>query len=571
MSPEPVEKCDANARPVGLLRVAGRGGREAVYNGIMTSSAFNPSKELEVLRALLATERSARLASEQRAAKLLSRTLDLDAQIAHMKLTIAKLQRAQYGRSSERGSKLIEQMELQLADLVETAVAGKTAVALTMPAPAPEPNGEPAAQKPARRALPARLPRERVVQPAAAACPCCGGHLRKLGEDITETLEHVPAQWKVIQHVREKFSCRTCEKITQAPAPSHPIARGRAGPELLAHVLFSKYRAHLPLNRQSDMYAAEGIELDVSTLADWVGACAATLKPLVDEIEKHVMAAERLHIDDTTVPVMARNACTTGRLWTYVRDDAPFGGSAAPAALFYYSPDRGGEHPEKHLATYSGIVQADAYSGYNGLYVEGRKPGLITEASCWSHGRRKFYELADLQRAPVAIEAVRRIDVLFAIEREINGRTPSERRAVRQERSKPLVDDLEKWLRDERQKLSSKSPVAKAIAYSLRRWSSFVRFLDDGRICLSNNAAERAVRGIAVGRRNWTFCGSDAGGQRAAAIYTLIETCKLCGVDARAWLADVLARLADHPARRITELLPWNWQAARVAAATQAA
>ena len=561
MSRTPLENCDSNAFDGGLLHAARRDGREAVYTVTMTPTASNPATELDALRALLA-------ASELRAVKAESRVLDLDAQIAHMKLMIAKLQRAEHGRSSERGSKLIDQMELQLADLVETATAAKTAAALA--APTPEPDAAPAPQKPARRALPARLPRERVVQPAASACPCCGGHLRKLGEDITETLEHVPAQWKVIQHVRETFSCRSCEKITQAPAPSHPIARGRAGPQLLAHVLFSKYRAHLPLNRQSDMYAAEGIDLDVSTLADWVGACAATLKPLVDEIEKHVLAAERLHIDDTTVPVMAKNACTTGRLWTYVRDDAPFGGSAAPAALFYYSPDRGGTHPEKHLATYSGIVQADAYSGYNGLYIEGRKPGLITEASCWAHGRRKFYELADLQRAPVAIEAVRRIDALFAIEREINGQPPDQRRAVRQERSKPLVDDLEKWLREERQKLSSKSPVAKAIAYSLRRWTAFTRFLDDGRICLSNNAAERAVRGIAVGRRNWTFCGSDAGGQRAAAIYTLIETCKLNGVDARAWLADVLARLADHSARRISELLPWNWQAARTASAKAA-
>ena len=290
MSLTPPENCDSNAFDGGLLHAARRDGREAVYTVTMMPTASNPATELDALRALLA-------ASELRAAKAESRVLDLDAQIAHMKLMIAKLQRAEHGRSSERGSKLIDQMELQLADLVETAIAAKTAVALA--APTPEPDAAPAPQKPARRALPACLPRERVVQPAASACPCCGGHLRKLGEDITETLEHVPAQWKVIQHVREKFSCRSCEKITQAPAPSHPIARGRAGPQLLAHVLFSKYRAHLPLNRQSDMYAAEGIDLDVSTLADWVGACAATLKPLVNEIEKHVLTAERLHIDDT--------------------------------------------------------------------------------------------------------------------------------------------------------------------------------------------------------------------------------------------------------------------------------
>lgn len=395
--------------------------------------------------------------------------------------------------------------------------------------------------------------------------------MRKLGEDITETLEHVPAQWKVIQHVREKFSCRKCESITQSPAPSHPIARGRAGPQLLAQVLFAKYRAHLPLNRQSDIYANEGVDLDVSTLADWVGACAATLMPLVEEIRKHVFAVHaehgsamrRIHADDTTVPVLARGKTRTGRLWAYVRDDQPFGGHAPPAALFYYSPDRGGEHPARHLAHYAGIMQADAYAGFNGLYVAGRKPGPIIEAACWSHGRRKLFELAELQKAPIAIEAVKRIDALFSIEREINGLSPDQRLAVRRARSKPLVDDLEKWLREERKKLSSKSSLAKAMDYSLKRWTALTRFLDDGRICMSNNAAERAVRGIAVGRRNWTFAGSDTGGARAAVIYTLIETCKLNDIDPRAWLADALARIADHPAKRIAELLPWNWKATR--------
>jgi transposase len=370
----------------------------------------------------------------------------------------------------------------------------------------------------------------------------------------------VPAHWKVVIHVRETFTCRDCEKITETLSPAHPIARGRAGPQLLAEVLFAKYRAHLPLNRQSDIYAKEGVDLDVSTMAGWVGAAAATLMPLVDEIGKHVLAAERLHADDTTVPVLAKGKCTTGRLWTYVRDDRPFSGDAAPAALFYYSPDRAGRHPEKHLACYTGIMQADAYSGYNGLYTEGRKPGPICEAACCAHGRRKFFELADLQKAPVAIEAVRRMDELFAIERDINGQPADHRRQVRQQRSQPLVEALEEWLRGERRKLSSKSPLAKAIDYSLKRWRAFTRFLSDGRIYLSNNAAEGALRGIAVGRKNWTFCGSDSAGQRDAAIYTLIETCNMNGVDARAWLADVLARIADHPAKRISELLPWNWK-----------
>lgn len=304
---------------------------------------------------------------------------------------------------------------------------------------------------------------------------------------------------------------------------------------------------------------SQGIKLDVSTLADWVGACAATLAPIVREIEQHVLAAERIHADDTTVPVLAKGKCDVARLWGYVRDDRPFGGSAAPAVLLHYSRNRCAEHPERHLASYSGFMQADAYSGYNGLYAEGRETGSIVEVACWAHGRRKFFELAELQKAPVAIEAVRRIDELFAIEREINGRTSAERRAVRQERSKPLAT----WFNEQRKKLSSKSDAARAIDYTLKRWQAFTRFLDDGRLCMSNNAAERAVRGIAVGRRNWTFCGSDSGGHRAAAMFTLIETCKLNDVDARAWLANVLARIADHPVSKVADLLPWNWKTAQ--------
>jgi len=370
----------------------------------------------------------------------------------------------------------------------------------------------------------------------------------------------------VIQHVREKFSCRSCESITQPPAPSHPIARGRAGPGLLAQVLFSKYCLHLPLNRQSAAYAREGIELDVSTLADWVGACAATLRPLVEAIRTHVFAAERIHADDTTVPVQAKGKTRTGRLWAYVRDDQPFGGLDPPAAAFFYSPDRGGEHPERHLASYSGLMQADAYAGFNRLYEAARKPGPIIEAACWAHGRRKFFDLARLQKAPIAIEAIERIDALFAIAREINGLSAGQRRAVRNQRSRPLVAELESWLRQQRAKLSRKSETAKATDYSLKRWTALIRFLDDGRLCMSNNAAERAVRCIAVGRKNWTFAGSDEGGHRAAAIYTLIETAKLNDIDPQTWLADVLARLPDYPAKRIADLLPWNWRPQNLAA-----
>ena len=501
---------------------------------------------------MLLAERAVRTAMQ---AEAQARALEIE----KLKFAIARLRHERFGASSERAARLIDQLELQLADLEESAAESEVAAEAALSEAKIEVGGF-ARRKPARRPLPEHLPRERVVYPALSACPCCGGSLRKLGEDVTESLEHVPGSWKVIQHVREKFSCRACAAITQPPAPSHPIARGRAGPGLLAHVLFSKYGLHLPLNRQSAAYAREGIALDVSTLADWVGAAAATLMPLIEAIRVHVLAADRIHADDTTVPVLAKGKTHTGRLWTYVRDDRPFGGPDPPAAIFFYSRDRGGEHPERHLANYAGLMQADAYAGFNRLYEPNRKPGPIIEAACWSHARRKLYELAKLKQAPIAIEAVKRIDALFAVEREINGASPQHRLAVREERSQPLVSALQAYLREQRARLSGKSETARAIDYSLKRWPALTRFLDDGRLCLSNNAAERALRGIAVGRHNWTFAGSDEGARRAAAVYTLIETAKLNGVDPRAWLADILARLLDYPARHIVDLLPWNWQ-----------
>jgi len=514
--------------------------------------------DIETLKAMLLAERATRLVME---AEAKARTLLIE----QMKFIIAKLRHERFGQSSERGA-LLEQLELQLADLEEDASEAEAQAQAAAQAAAASAKIKVESferLRPARRPLPAHLPRERVVHPAPSACPCCGGALHKLGEDVTETLELIPRQWKVIQHVREKFSCRSCEAITQPPAPSHPIARGRAGPGLLAHILFSKYGLHLPLNRQSNTYAREGVELDVSTLADWVGAAAATLMPLILLIRAHVFAAERIHADDTTVPVLAKGKTRTGRLWTYVRDDRPFAGPDPPAAVFFYSPDRGGAHPEQHLAGYAGLMQADAYAGFNKLYEAGRKPGPIVEAACWAHARRKFFDLARLNKAPIAIEAVERIDALFAIEREINGASPQQRLLARNEHTRPLVVELETWLRQQRAKLSAKNETAKAIQYSLKLWGALTRFLDDGRLCMSNNAAERALRGIAVGRHNWTFAGSDNGGRRAAAIYTLIETAKLNDVDPQAWLADVLARLQDHPAKRIDELLPWNWQRER--------
>jgi len=408
--------------------------------------------------------------------------------------------------------------------------------------------------------LPAHLPRERVVIAAPAACPCCGGRLAKLGEDVTETLEVVPRQWKVIQTVRERFSCRSCESITQPPAPFHPIARGRAGPNLLAMILEAKFGQHLPLNRQSEGYGREGAELSVSTLADWVGTCTALLAPLVTLIEAHVLAAGRLHGDDTTVPLLAKGRTVVARVWTYVRDDRPFAGPAPPAAMFRYSRDRTAEHPRRHLASYQGILQADAYAGFNDLYMAGRRPGPVTEAACWAHGRRKLFKLAEVARAPLAVEAVRRIDAIFDAERAINGLPAEQRLAVRRQHIAPLVAELENWMRQTRGTLSRHADVAKAMNYMLTRWEAFTAFLHDGRICLTNNAAERALRGIALGRKSWLFAGSDRGGERAAAMYALIITAKLNDVDPRAWLADVLARIADHPASRLQELLPWNWK-----------
>jgi len=447
--------------------------------------------DIAALQAALNAERTARQQAEARAS-------GAEAMVAYLKLLIAKMKRERFGQSAERGRKLLDQLELQLEELEASATEDGLAAGST--APDTTPVRSVIRKKPVRAPLPGHLPRERVVVPAPPCCPGCGGKLVKLGEDVTETLEVVPRQWKVIQTVREKFSCRSCEKITQPPAPFHVIARARAGASLLAMILYAKFGEHQPLNRQSESYAREGIELDVSTLADWVGTCTASLAPLIELIRDHVLAAERLHGDDTTVPVLAKEKTITGRVWTYVRDDRPFADPGPPAALFFYSRNRSGEHPNRHLAGYTGILQADAYAGFGDLYDGRRRPGPITQAACWSHSRRKFFELADLRKAPLAVDAVRRIDTIFAIEREINGITAEQRVAGRHERIKPLVDELEAWMRTARARLSRHADIAKAIDYMLKRWPAFIRFLDDGRICLSNNAAERALRGIAMRR-----------------------------------------------------------------------
>jgi len=532
-----------------------------------------PAKLPEDIEALHA----ALLATRAELAFVRAQQSDDRALIAHLKLQIEKLNRDRYGPRSERTARLLDQLELTLEELeasaTEDELAAETSAAKVITAATTVASFT--RQRPSRKPLPEHLPRERVIVPGPVSCACCGGaRLSKLGEDITETLEVIPKSWKVIQHVREKFSCRDCEKISQAPAPFHVIARGWAGPSLLAMVLFEKFGQHQPLNRQAERYAKEGVPISLSTLADQVGGCTVALKPLLRRLEAHVLRAERLHGDDTTVPVLAKGKTSTSRIWVYVRDDKPFGGPEPPGAVFYYSRDRAGEHPQAHLARYSGLFQADAYGGYGKLYNAGRNAGLILEAACWVHARRPFFVMADLAEnarrkmqgkkpvviSPLALEAVRRIDALFEIERGINGESPEQRRAVRQKMSAPLVADLENWMRGQRAKLSRGNDVAKAMDYMLKRWSAFTRFLDDGRICLSNNAAERALRGIALGRKSWLFCGSDRGGDRAALMYSMIVTAKMNDVDPQAWLADVLARIAEHPVQRLDELLPWNWQ-----------
>jgi transposase len=382
-----------------------------------------------------------------------------------------------------------------------------------------------------------------------------------LGEDRSEVLEYVPGHFKVIEHVRPKVSCRCCETIHQAPPPDLPIERGRPGPGLLAHVLVSKYCDHLPLYRQSEIYAREGVELSRSTMAGWVGRIAFELRPLVAAVGAHVLAAAKVHGDDTPVKVLAPGTgkTATGRLWVYVRDDRPWADTTPPAVLYRYSPDRKGEHPRSHLGAFRGFLQADGYAGFNELY----RTGSLTEVACWAHVRRKFFDLHAGNGSPLARQAVEHIGRLYDIEAAIRGRPADERRAVRQSRAGPLLDELERWFEATLLRISGKSELAGAIRYARNRWTELTRYRDDGRLEIDNNAAERAMRAIALGRKNWLFAGSDDGGERAAAIYTLIETAKLNGLDPEAYLRDVLARIATHPARQIDDLLPWNWAAAR--------
>jgi transposase len=464
-----------------------------------------------------------------------------------LKIQLARLRRMQFGSSSEKIAREIEQLELALEEV-------EAEVAATRVAP---PRAE--AGKPVRQPLPDHLPREEVLHEPACICPDCGGPMRRIGDDITEQLDYVPASFRVIRHVRPKLGCRACDRIVQAPLPSMPVERGKPGAGLLAHILVAKYADHLPLYRQSEIYAREGVDLARSTMADWVGRSASLLEPLVDALARHVTGGDTLHADDTPVPVLAPGAgrTRTGRLWVYVRDERGHGGSVPPAALFRYAPDRKGERPVAHLSGFVGHVHADGYAGFNKLYGN-----RIAEVACMAHVRRKFFDIHAANGSAVAREALDRIAALYAVEDDIRGAPPERRRSERQTRAGPLLQALRAWLEATLPKLSRKSDLAIAVRYALSRWQALGRYLDDGRLEIDNNAAERALRGVALGRKNWLFAGSDKGGERAAAIYSLIETAKLNGVDPEAWLRDTINRIADHPNHRIDELLPWNYRAA---------
>ncbi len=472
--------------------------------------------------------------------------VSLQSENEHLKLLVAKLQRMQFGRRAES----LDEAAAQLAFLLGEQV----------PAPALlSSRGAPSTVKqiPSRKPLPPHLPREEHWHaPRDSACAQCGGALRAIGDDICETLEYVPARFKVIRHVRPKMACHDCNSLLQAPAPERPIARGIAGPALLAQVLVAKYCDHLPLYRQSQIYARDGVDIPRSTLADWVRGASGLLTPLVEAIRCHILSGATLHADDTPVPVLApgQGRTKTGRLWTYVRDERPHHGQASPAVWFAYTPDRKGVHPKHHLHGYQGVLHADGYAGFNALYDNGQ----CLEAACWAHVRRKFYDVHVAQSSPLAAQALAYIQPLYQIESTIRGSPPDERRAQRQHHAAPILLAMNAWLQSTLTQVPRKCALAGAIRYALSRWQALTRYCDDGHLEIDNNAAERSLRSVALGRKNYLFVGSDKGGERAAALYTLIGTARLNGLEPMAYLRDVLACIATHPINRIDELLPWN-------------
>lgn len=494
--------------------------------------------------------------------------------IEKLKMELTYLKRMRYGRSSEK----MDNPDLQL-ELLSAALAPLQPVVECQGSNVTDLNDarkkrNAKSKRPTLRQLPEHLPREEIIHTDSLDCTCsaCGAGLREIGRDISEVLEYEPGSFKVIRHVRPKLACAGCHTITQAAAASRPIDRCLAGAGLLTHVLVGKYCDHLPLYRQSQIYARDGVAIDRSTLVDWVAASARLLQSLADAVRRHVMSAYKIHTDDTPVPVLCpgRGKTKTARLWVYARDDRPAGDTSPAAVWFQYSPDRKGENPRRHLSGFTGVLQADAYAGYDRLFADGQ----IVEAACWAHARRKYYEIHERQdKLPgtLAHQALQRISALYAIEKDIRGQPAAERAPQRQRQSKPLIEEMYRWLNDTLGRLSAKSPMALAIGYSLSNWCALTRYVNDGRIEMDNNAAERALRSVVLGRKNYLHFGSDAGGERAAVIYSLIGSCKLNDMDPFAYLHHVLQRIADHPSNRITELLPWavadqlkpRWQAAQ--------
>lgn len=505
---------------------------------------------IAALRGELAEERSARRIAEL---GLQAKTLEAE----RLRVQIARLRHERFGRSSERLTGEVEQLELRLDEVladIAAAVGADDAEDETASAK----GSEEKVRRRGRKPLPDSLPRRDVEHLPAEGCACraCGGALRKVGEDVTEILEYRPGRFEVVRHVRPAFSCRTCEAMTQAPMPSLPIERGRPGPGLLAHVLVSKYCDHIPLYRQSEIYARDGLDLPRGLLAGWVGRSAVLVEPMAAYIGRHALAGPRVHADDTPMPMLSpgRGRTQAARFWAYLRDDRPFGGTDPPAVLYEFTPDRKGEHPQRRLRDFQGILQADAYSGFNALYETGR----VVEAACWTHARRYFHDELLANGSPTAREAIERMQPLFAIEAEIHGQPPEARLAARQARSAQVMADLHAWLEATLRRISGKSELAKAIRYTLAQWSALTTVLRDGRACLHNNAAERRMRPLALGRKNYLFAGSLEGGRRAAIIYTLVGTAEINGWDPQAYLRILLDRIADHPISRIGELAPWN-------------